>query len=320
MEVALEIANGYHAEAARVVRDRVTEFVPIAIRQLDAAGVLDAFRDPGFNNDVAKAESAAAASGTADDYEIIADLLTERAKTVADRIAAVEVSDAIAIAGRIDPNALRALTVVLALNVVHSSITTEQILDTMENDFKVLVGSGLPKGRAWIDHLDAVGAVRQQSGTTFNSATAIWTSNMAGIYAPGMRRGEEEMRLYNETCREIRCALPLVAHSYRPGYVRVSVSNLDVFRSDRLEDGFDEEEISKAIDAAITFGGVGTIEAESQRRFIADLNSREILGEVASWLQDLPTYFEATPAGRTIGRANLRRLTGVPWKPPGPLA
>jgi hypothetical protein len=313
-EIALEAARSameeYSQEAAEVAGERIEAFDEILIDRLTAADLLDAFKDPGFQMSLKKAQIGAATSETEGDYKLLTELLVERVHRGADRPIRAGIERAIEVVDKVDPEALRGLTMLqIIIQIFPVPGGLEAGLDVMEQVYGLILADGpLPTGRDWMDHLDILDAVRVGS-SGFKPFNEFFPTRMAGYAASGVPEGSDELRTGTARLLEQRINVSLLEHELKAGYLRLPFASLngldDALRA--IPDMTEDRRLDAALICAEAFGLTAEGDPGLRPLVMERALNRPSIRAVADWWGSLPAHIQATPVGRVLARANAQR-------------
>lgn len=191
------------AKADDLAMRRMEELNSRVLKQLDDVKRLAAFADPAFQVSLRRAQIGAACTDKDADYDMLAQLLTDRATRGDERKVRAGLDLAIGIVDQIDEDALVGLTVFQAATQFRPiSGTVRASLATLDKLYGQLLMSELPEGTDWLDHLDVLGAVRVSQLGGLKPYEEFFPSFLPGLVAPGVESGSEAERAASERWRQ----------------------------------------------------------------------------------------------------------------------
>ncbi|KRF27247.1 hypothetical protein ASG91_12255 [Phycicoccus sp. Soil802] len=275
--------------------------------------------DPAFQVALRKAQIGAASTERDNDYDILAALIEDRAKRADDRPVRAGINRAIEIVDQMDSQALRGLTVYAAA-AQYSPLNgdVDEGLGAMDRMLEQLSeGLELPSGRAWIEHLDVLGAVRQDSIQSFKKLADYWTEKTPGYLSVGLPAGAEEGTAAIAELRDVhRISVAPVPHTFKPGYERLPFTGSNGFRSLLVGAGKSDAEAEAAAAVASSAYKLDERDDSLVPAYRERLCTLPTLNQIAGWWDEFAVFFSVTPVGSVVARANSKRLDKAGFLPP----
>ncbi|KXC06431.1 LPO_1073/Vpar_1526 family protein [Microbacterium hominis] len=317
----ISLANAKHvvaqfaSESHGVLQARVDELDQRVITHLSNQGALDSFADPAFIRSYRKAQEGAASSERPADYDMLAALLADRAKSARERPTVVGIDGAIDVVDRIDEDALRALTIANAIEqwTVKGPLVGPGI--SLLNDiFESLVDGPLPMAAEWLDHLDVLNVVRRNTLTGMKPMEEFYSEQFVGCIAPGaMGSGDAgSLSLVAELTTVLASEgwpVRIVPHELKAQSFRVGAMNRADLDRQLKDAGKSDEYVSRVISLAETEFGFGQQDDAARTELMTRMRALPSLGTVMEWWDsNADSGFYITPIGRALARANAFRL------------
>ncbi|KJQ55729.1 LPO_1073/Vpar_1526 family protein [Microbacterium sp. SA39] len=308
-EVTAKQVIAEHAGVAlAIVQERIDEFDRRVISSLEARGHLDAFGDPAFQRAYRKAQTGAASSDRATDYDTLAALLSDRAESVGDRVAVGAIEKAIEVVDLVDDLALRGMSLMYAIREWHPfSYDIDEGLDVIDRMMGVLITGPLPHGSEWVMHLESLGLVRATTVMELKKMPLLLSEKLVGYVAPGV-----ESRAMPE---QVHPAVPgvrweplTVEHALKPGYRRVRASNEAMLSRVFEQNGFPQHWREIIMAEARSLFGLGTIDPSLREPLLAAAQERTHLAQAMIFWDSIPLGAHLTLTGETLAKANAYRL------------
>lgn len=175
----------YTEEARETANERIAKlenFILPRISQVD--GMLESFADPAFQRLLVKAEQEAAVSERDADYELLTELLVCHVQKGDDRKNRAGIIKATEIVDMVDNDALCGLTIINTLESIKPAWgNVSEGLAILNRLYKKLEYMDLPMGIEWLEHLDALGAIRLSSGiTTLKKFSEYYPGVLTGMH------------------------------------------------------------------------------------------------------------------------------------------
>lgn len=309
LATARRVVEEFAVESHQILQARVEELDQRVIKNLSGADALDSFADPAFIRSYKKAQEGAASSERSADYDMLAALLTDRAKNPRERPRIVGIDGAIDIVDRVDSEALRALTVSNAVaQWKPSSPFVGPGIQLLEAIFESLIDGPLPEGSDWVDHLDALNAVRRNSLGGMKTMEQFYGELLVGYIAPGVV-ADALPEFVGADLAEERWPAPIFPHELKEGFFRIAVTDNDQLEKSLRTAGKPEDYVQTVMSQAASQFGLGQQDDAARSELMTRIRALTNLGVVADWWDRhaQPGYY-ITPIGRALARANAFRL------------
>ncbi|MFF2393808.1 LPO_1073/Vpar_1526 family protein [Nocardia sp. NPDC058114] len=310
-DLAVKVA--YAQEAASVAHKRITRADQKIIAKLAANELLDVFGEPAFLSAYQRAQIGAAQTDSEDSYEILANLMVERARTTASPVRAATIK-AIESVDLIDDKALCGLTFIWACtNLAPSTSDAKASLRLLEDVYSSLQCENLPRGRYWVDHLEALNLVREDRSSNFNKLPSIVLVSGPAWACTGYTSSEMA-----EAMGELSFLTGVTFHG-----AAISVNPYDAKRAlfpgrsakaviGRIEEihGVNGQVMSQDSRARVEeiLAKMDEVDSGYSSAFAEDFLSREPLRIVSDWIDGISKHVRITHPGRAIAYANAKRL------------
>ncbi|KTS01487.1 LPO_1073/Vpar_1526 family protein [Microbacterium testaceum] len=309
LATARSVVQDFAVESHEVLQNRVEELDQRVIKSLSAADALDSFADPAFIRSYKHAQEGAAASERPADYDMLAALLTDRAKNPRERPRIVGIDGAIDIVDRIDTEALRALTV---CNAVASwrprAFLVGQGLETLEYIFATLADGPLPEGVDWLDHLDALNVVRRNSFGSMKSMEQFYGEQLIGYIAPGIT-ADEVPQFVGADLLDEPWPLLILPHELKTGFMRIAVVDVEQLESQLRAAGKSDGYLETVKGQAASVFGLGQQDPVARAELMSRIRALPHFGLVVNWWdRNIQNGYHITPIGKALARANAFRL------------
>jgi hypothetical protein len=295
-------------EAKSVASARMENFDNRLVTLLAANDQLEAFADPAFHLMLTKAHLGAAGTDRETDLDMLTRLLSDRVERGEDRSTRASLNRAIEIVDQVDDEALRGLTVFHAILIVHpSGPSLAKGFDLMDRLFAQFLDGPLPLGNAWLDHLDLLDAVRTSQIGSLTSFSEYFSAKCNGFLATGVRKDSDAEIEANKRMNDAGITINLIEHELHPGYLRVVTANMAEF--EKSVETIESEETREAfLQIAKNYYGLGAVDEEIRKLFLAEFVKRPNLCAIKDWWDQIPRSLQTTGAGRVLARANGKRL------------
>lgn len=309
LETARRVVGEFATESHGILQARIDELDQRVIKSLAATEKLDSFADPAFIRSYTKAQEGAASSERPADYDMLAALLTDRAKNPRERPTIVGIDGAIDIVDRVDTEALRALTVSNAIaQWKPASGLVAPGLQTLETIFTSLNDGPLPEGTDWLDHLDVLNAVRRNWFGSMKSIEQFYAEQLVGYIAPGVP-ADSIPKFVGGDLPEEPWPVLIFAHELKPGFARVMATDVENLRAQLLGAGKAASYVDTVMAQAASVFGLGQQDDAARAELMVRLRALPVFGVVAEWWdRHIGTGYEITAVGRALARANAFRL------------
>lgn len=300
-------AESYTAEALDKASGKIEELVHKAVTRFTETNNLGSFADPAFQKLLHKAQISAAASDGEGDIDMLVGLLEARVSNRDSRPLRASISRAVEIVDEVDGQALDALTATYALFTWSPTAGVLAVgLRAMEDILFLFLDSVLPDGSDWLEHLEALGAVRiSHFGTRRSFLDIKTTEGLLGYVARGVPQGEVDDQNW-ATLVPNSPLVPLIPHELRPGHLRLPYASLASFKSalrESVEGSLNEQYLSAAKDLT----GFGDVDQEARDQLTRELAKHPHLARFIQWWDSASLVFTLTGVGRVLAISNLKR-------------
>ncbi|MEU1962701.1 LPO_1073/Vpar_1526 family protein [Nocardia sp. NPDC019304] len=313
VQAEIAVREKFVAEARLKASRRIESADRKIIAKLTALELLDIFGEPSFISAFQKAQISAAQTDRESDYDILANLLAERALSGVSAAKAAIVR-AIEIVDLVDEIALRGLTALWFIgSTTPSSKNPNVALQTLESSYSSLFPDSLPGGEWWIEHLDALNLVRKDRTLKFHEFLEFLLKQRPGWVCQGMTEdeiAEDSQKLAALIGVGVDASL-IIPHSYKDGYYRYDFQSkaqaiehirkffaaadlpLDEGKWPAIEKHFD---MLDNVDAAC----IETMKTDIVDRLPA-------VARVSSWWDSLDKFVGVTHIGTALAYTNAKR-------------
>ena len=231
MEVYAVVARDMTQEAVNTASERVAKLADVLLPKMASYdNQLSAFADPAYQLALRKAQMSAACTSETSDYELLSELLLERAKIKEDKNKQLGISKALEIVGQISDEALLGLSVIyVAVRLFPLADNLHQALEMYNRIFSKIIGERtLPIGNEWMEDLDILAAIRISSLGVVD-AKKYFSSVFSNHLVSGVLKDSED---YERIKKELlSVGLPadgiFVPHPLKPNYVKL-FTNKDI--------------------------------------------------------------------------------------------
>ncbi|MEV0551164.1 LPO_1073/Vpar_1526 family protein [Nocardia salmonicida] len=194
-QAEIAVREKFVTEAQVTASRRIAQADRKIIAKLTALELLDIFGEPSFLSAFQKAQISAAQSEREDDYEILADLLVQRAVSGSSSSKAAIIR-AIEIVDLVDERALHGLTALWFVGTTTpASVKPIDALNTVEAMYSSILPDDLPRGTWWVDHLEALNLVRKDRTMRFTKYVELLLRDRPGWVCEGLEEAEMLQRL-----------------------------------------------------------------------------------------------------------------------------
>lgn len=279
-----------------------------------------AFADPSFQFLLMEAQKAAASTDREVDFQLLSELLAQRAKGGGDRRTQIHIRKSVEVLPDVSDEALLGLTVsFLLLSLIPVSGKIKEGLKKLNDTYGNVVGEKeLPLGIKWIESLYACSLVNMSMGDvlSLNNAMKILKDKMNGYCLPGIKKYSDD---YNEAVSLLTDAgLPveviLVEHELNPDYVRIAIveeSNInslkyvqELTQKIRITINLSEEKRAILRSVFSLYEKAEIIKREFEKKFEEEVSSFPNLKKIIEWWNQIPVAYQLTLTGKTLASAN----------------
>ena len=313
--------TAYTQEAHAVANERMRKLEDSfmnASSKID--GALESFADPAFQLLLRDAAERAAATEREEDYDLLSQLLICHIQKGEERKNRAGIHRAIQIVDEIDNDALCALTVFHAVEVVFPNADNIRdgllILDRM---FSKLAYMELPKGKEWMDHLDILDAIRIDSFGKLKSLKDYYVEMLNGLVCVGIKKDSEDYNTVQSLLWHYQYLdRYLVDNELLDGYVRLKILNeasIDSFRinlpstkdcpATNIPAPNEVKELLKQVFRMYVKDS--TLAAQVKQAFSKVFDEYKHLNKICTWWDSIPNPIEITSVGRVLAHTNAKR-------------
>ena len=315
--------RNFTADAYACANERVQKFEDSLLPKMQQIeGALSTFADPSFQLLLTSAQRTAAATERNADYDMLAELLVCRITKGQSRKNRTGISRAVEIVDKIDDDALCALTVVHAINMVFPmSGDCKEGLQVLNDLFDKLLYMDLPNGIDWIEHLDILDAIRMSSVRHFRKLNEYYPERLAGYSAAGIKIESEDYQKALTLLSEVGLNKNiLIPNQLLDGYVKLPVVNKDAIKDISLirsttnsgnavaiSRAVNEREISVLCTIWDLYTNDNVAESKAKTEFMDLWDSYPALNKLHHWWDGLANGFTITHVGTVLAHTNARR-------------
>ena len=305
------LAGAYTDKAQATGRQRSQRLGDRVIEQFTREDLLSVFQEPDFQALLTKAQIGAAQTDEETDYDVLANMLADRARNGNIRSRRIGLDRAIEVADKVDLLALKVLTC-LFLYVQIRPIGTSVFGSIAAHDQtygRVMDGEPFPDGAELMDHLDLLNLGRVNTLGSYKKFDDYWLPSVSGWYALGVERSDPNLQDAWEGFARRGCDLPadvpLISHELDESRLRLAYANPTLFRR-HLEslDRFEDRQIDALLNFAASTWGLHETGHLPYKSALSDhIKQLPTLGPFRAWLEGLSGHLTLTAAGRTLARA-----------------
>lgn len=318
-EMYAVVARDMTQEAVNVASERVAQFADILLPKMaNYDKQLSAFADPAYQLALRKAQMSAACTSEVSDYELLSELLLERAKINDDKNKQLGIAKALEIVGQISNGALLGLAVVyIAVRLKPIAEDLHQALQVYDQIYSKIIGDKkLPIGDEWMDELDLLMAIRINN-LGIKKSQRYFSEIFSEQLVSGVQKDSVD---YERIKKElISAGLPvevlLKPHPLKPNYVKLA-TNLDAKDIYILHDVG-----GKRVSSALTLEQQEVLQKvadelrkdeskqpERQKAFMQEWDKYPHLKMLREWWDALGYAPSLTRAGLTLANAYTRTI------------
>ena len=291
---------------------------------------MECFSEPSFLLLLKESQEVAASTDCHEDYELLAELLSYRTEQEYSRTTKAAIRRAIKIVDEIDSTALCGLTIYHFATTLHTTCgSLVHGLRHLESIYSKLMTTSLPKGNQWLEHLEMLGAIRQQSTSLFGrkKAKEFFADCYEGYAVVGIAKESEK---YNEALLVLQEAgLPqslLVNNELVPGYVRINTSNQNSLAKIKIDQRIVMGNRLELKAVPITENQIQSLKKiwsmyemdkekldHVRQLFESKWNEYPHLKMLSEWWDTITVVFHILLVGQALARTNARRFdTSIP--------
>jgi hypothetical protein len=240
---------------------------------------------------------------------MLAALLTDRAKSPRERPRIVGIDGAIDIVDRVDAEALRALSVCYAVGRwTPTGPSIDGGLKLLESMYASLIDGALPEGVDWLDHLDALNAVRRNSFGGMKTIEQFYSEQLVGYIAPGVVADGLPRFVGGDLANE-PWPVWVVPHELKPGHFRIGSTNIPELENTLRAAGKPEAYTETVMSRAASEFGFGQQDDAARAELMTRIRALPNFGLIADWWdRHAENGYYITPIGRALAQANAFRL------------
>jgi|GEM_PF-194579 hypothetical protein len=322
-EMNLQVRKDYTEDALFTANTRIAEFENrLMPKMAQVEGALEAFADPGFQLLLIEAQKTAASTERPADYDLLSELLVHRFQNGQNRNVRAGISFAVEIIDKVSDDALLALTVSHAISIF-TPVTGDiyQGLDVLDELFGKLLYNELPIGHDWLDHLDILNAIRQNSFGQLKKIQQYYSEILCGYVDIGMAKESEshdkaiEILLNNNIASSILCE-----HTLNKKYIRLNIPNISSIDGLFVTHTVINEGKKLHVPVKLTdeqkdalrsiynlYLKDENIKNENVGLFMGEWNKRPNLKTLREWWDNIPNSFSITSVGKVLAHSNAQR-------------
>lgn len=306
---ARQVAEDHFANAEALALRRMETFADRIIQFLAQQQMLSALADPSFRRSFRKAQIGAACTDEVADYDLLVQLLGERAESGPDRKARTGLDAAIEVVDQVDDGALRGLTLFYVAGRYRPMVgPLTDCLDVLDTLWAQFTTGDLPEGGDWLDNLDILNAIRIISvPTELKPFNEFLLAYLPGLVSVGVEIGSEADSDVAARMSALRLNLPIIDHELKPGFRRLPFCGYDIFDRRVTEASLSPEQRDLAIEIGRDIYKIDQPDGVITEAFMAEVRAHEHLRLVNDWWDRIPSALQLTSAGRALARANAKR-------------
>ncbi|SCE95063.1 hypothetical protein GA0070558_11573 [Micromonospora haikouensis] len=312
---ARKVASEFTADARSAAQARIGSFDQQLVAEFATKGLLETFRDPGFQILLNKAQMQAAATENEADHELLTKLLAERASDQRKPIH-LAVTRAAEVIDSIDETTLAGMTLLwYSLDTFSASTDPLQSLIGREGNYHDLLNAGpLPKGTAWLDDLDLLDliSVDHSQARTMKPLEDLTIDRRPGLFSRGLNEDEaNEMRRRLDALSEGLASL-VMPHSLAPGYFRINAASLGDHREIAERKGLSSGQ-TKLLEKIFEDCSCGTVDPDVKKKAIDFIEGLPNYSKIRTWFNGFNSQvaIRITAPGIAIAYSNARRFNSL---------
>ena len=324
-------SENFTSEGYQKAQVRVSHFENQLIdKMLKYKNSMECFSEPSFLLLLKEAQEVAASTDCHEDYELLAELLSDRTEQEYSRTTKAAVRRAIKVVDEIDSKALCGLTVYhSATTLFTTNGSLDEGLKHLDAIYSKLIYTRLPKGRNWLEHLEMLGAVRQRAESLYTRKKAkdYFSDFFDGYVVLGISKKSE---IYDEALAVFQeSGLPtslLVDNELMPGYVRISVPTQGSIESMKFVQQVVVQHEVRLKTVPISDNQIQSLKKilsmyetdekqleQVKKLFESKWNEHPHLKMLSEWWDSISVPFQILFVGHALARTNARRLdTSIP--------
>lgn len=310
------VAKDMTLEAIAVASERVGQLEDRLLPKMAAYDEkLSAFADPAFQMALRKAQISAACTDCKADYDILSELLVERAKVRNDKGKQIGITHALDIVGQVSDEALLGLA--LTYTIVLLVTTPEDLkiaLDEYDKVFaRIIHSKRLPKENRWMDELEILSALRISDNRILRAAE-LFSRKYAEHLVAGVKKDSGDYERIKAQLATVDLAIEdcTKPHPLKPDCVVMSAKSIKNIRI-RVKKGkrivahkptSAQMEVLKKV--AEELMKEEFMLPKIQTAFMKEFAKHPHLKKVAAWWDKLKDAPVMTPVGEALGNAYVR--------------
>ena len=313
----------YSVETIYVAKDRTYKFRQKLVPRLgkEEKG-FESFADPSFLLLLIEAQKAAASTDREADYDVLSELLAQRAKMGTDRSLHIGIHKAVDILPFISDSQLAGMTIQFCfIHIASSSNSIIETLSLLNEAYGKIIGEvDLPTGMDWLESLEAGGLVKNVNSSLHHYMVSkdILLSTMGRFTATGIVKDSDNYIQAVNILKEV--GLPdsiFLEHELNDHFVRLlpmNVHDIDNIRINRVRDGVttssmltetQKDGLKRIFDLYV---GDYMIVEDFKNRFVAKYNEYPNLKKITTWWDaNTKMFFEQTIVGKILSNANANK-------------
>lgn len=295
-----DVAQEIGVERAGQLADRV-------VARLAQEGNLQAFSEPSFQALLGKSAIGAAQTSEESDYDILTNMLADRARQGDKRKRRIGLDRAIEVVEKVDLPDLKALTTIFLVGRMRPiGREARSGIDAHAPLYVPMVGSDeLPNGSNFIDRLDLLNLVRVNPLGGFNKWDDFWMRSVSGWAAAGIRKDDPNVDEIWRGFDRRGFAPTLMEHDLDSERFRLGYANPSLLRDEiRRQGQHTDIQIERIIEYAAQWFGLNETGTPEFRAQISEaIDNTASLSYVRRWWDELPISCHITDAGVILARA-----------------
>nr|DAD87092.1 MAG TPA: hypothetical protein [Myoviridae sp. ctWaE18] len=307
-------------EASHTALERISRFEKDLMPKIaHVEGALEAFADPGFQIQLAKAHRAAASSGRDGDYKMLSELIKYRIENPSNRTILSSISHSIDIIDNIDDAALCALAVVYVFHrITFKACDLEESIEKFDNFLGHISYLPLPTDSIWIEHLNILNIIRIETFGSFTPPLDILHNRYNGFICAGIKIGSKENNRAIQILVENNLDPSfLVPNNIIDGYLRLNILNQsqisDLYIVKNIDGQIHERKIAdneiKAFqDILQMYTQDKDLIETAKEHFNKMIYSKKNISKAIEFLNTLKPPYSETIVGKTIIHCFLRQF------------
>ncbi|MDG4839002.1 hypothetical protein O7631_21000 [Micromonospora sp. WMMD967] len=298
-----------------IAHARISSFDEQLVAEFATKGLLETFRDPGFQILLNRAQLQAASTEDQADHELITKLLVGRASQ-RQKTVHLAVSRAVETVDSLDDETLTGLTLLwYTLNTQPATTDPLMSLKFRDNAYgKLLQTAPLPSGTRWLDDLDLLGLMNCDFSQAryLKNLESLAIERRPGLFGRGL--AADEAKHIQDRLRDIDRDLAslLTPHSLIPGQFR-----LNVVGKESCQELADSHQLPRdrreKLEEIFEICGIGTVDQKARDKATELIEGMPNYSTVRAWFNEFNTSIDVriTAAGVAIAYSNANRFIDV---------